>query len=124
MTRFTDGPAINTILDLERSPLFLRVVVATSADGVQTVDALDKLDDVPHKDEAIHAYFKVADDGWMHLSYTEKKTGRRRGRTVKSATYTLYSNQPTDDVMRLAEKWREWCGLQMQILGSQPGGES
>lgn len=116
MTRFTNGPAANSILELERSPLFLRVVIATSADGKPNVDALDKLDDTPKPDEAIHAYFRVADDGWMHLCYTEKKTGRRRGRTVRSATYALYSNQPPDDVMRLTERWREWCGLQMQIL--------
>lgn len=103
-TKFLDGPAMGVVLELQRAPLFLRVVADT-----HEFDALDLLTDKPELGEVIHAYRRVADDGWIHLDYTEKKTGRRKGKTIHSATYAVLDPQPPEDVLRDTAKWREFC---------------
>ncbi len=114
MVNFLDGPAQGVQLELKRAPTFLRAVVAVAPPGERTKaavpvwDALDQLDDSPRDGEVCHAYRKVADDGWMHIDYRDEK-GRRRGVTLRNATYALVEHQPDQDVMRDNEKWREWC---------------
>ncbi len=106
MTRFVDGPAAGVSLDLRRLPIFLRVV----RDPEGKWDALDQLTDVPAPDEALVAYRKIAgSESSGFLDYTDKKTGRRCGRTFVAAKYAVVTEQPDDATMRDASKWREWC---------------
>lgn len=105
-TKFLDGPAKGVVLELQRAPPFLRVTLSNDHDRW---DALDLLTDTQETGEFIFAYRRVADDGWIHLDYTEKKSGRRRGRTIHSATYAVLEIQPPEDVLRDTAKWREFC---------------
>lgn len=54
MITFLDGPAAGTKLSLHRAPIFLRVVIDRETGRV---DALDQLNDVPKKSEAVHVYY-------------------------------------------------------------------
>jgi hypothetical protein len=118
VTNFFDGPAAGVQLELKRAPKFLRAVVSVAPPGERTQkavavwDALDQLDDAPRDGETCHAYRLVADDGWMHLDYRDKK-GRRRGVTIRNATYAHMDTQPDQDTMRDTEKWRQWCLAEM-----------
>lgn len=104
MTRFTSGPAAGAILNLVRAPLFLRVVGSGGK-----WDALDQPADAPREGEAVHAYRRLSKDGTVHLDYTEKGTGRRRGVTLAMATYGHLAEQPADAVLRDNGLWRAWC---------------
>lgn len=105
MTRFQDGPAMGQVLDLARSPLFLRV--ARGAKG--TFDALDLLIDTPAPGEVLFAYRRVGHEGTVYLDYTDKATGRRRGRALVMATYAIVAEQPAQEVMQDASLWRAWA---------------
>ena len=52
-TRFIDGPAKGVVLDLERTPHYLRVVHDSET---WQWDALDQLDDEPKPTETIFVY--------------------------------------------------------------------
>jgi len=105
MTKFTDGPAAGKILPLARMPmpLFLRVV----KDGGD-IDALDQADDEPKAGEELFAYRKASSDGTVHVDGRDKN-GKRFGRWYESCTYALCDNQPSQEVMRGTDSWREWC---------------
>jgi hypothetical protein len=103
MTSFQDGPAQGQVLELRRSPVFLRVVT----NGVGGWDALDQLDDKPSEDETIYVYELVGEPGRAHIN-----AGRRAGgcRWVSIATYKLLEGeQPSDGVVRDAGAWRSWA---------------
>lgn len=106
-TKFVDGSARLAVLELSRAPFFLRVVRGLK-DGDKW-DALDLLDDEPAADEEVYCYFKVSFDGSMHLDYTDKATGKRKGRNILSATYQLWPMQPTEAIMRHNPSWVVWC---------------
>lgn len=111
MTRFDDGPAKGQSLTLERSPLYLRVVVDTGGKA----DALDQLDDEPKADEALYAYRRVS-VGTMHVSYSEG--GRRKGHWEELVSYALCGVQPDERAMRDTALWRQWCDGQAK--GGKP----
>jgi hypothetical protein len=97
----TRGP-----LTLRRVPRFLRFVVRGT--DWATLDALDQLDDEPAAGETVIAAEK-ADESSVHLDYTERKTGRRRGLWERTATYAPVADPPADDVLRDTAKWQAWC---------------
>jgi hypothetical protein len=107
MTRFLDGVAANTILSLERSPEFLRVV--RTPDG--KIDALDQLGDLPEEQEALFAYELASRDGNVHISYRDPH-GRRCGRWEAMATYRACTNPPDDATMRDNRSWAKWAIIQ------------
>ena len=115
MTGFLDGPAKDQTLCLRRCPLFLRVTSRRKRDGGATFDALDSLADAPADDEAIYTYRRVGGVGSVHLDYTEKKTGRRKGVTYATGEYRIHEPQPPDEVMRDRDQWRQWCLAQVGI---------
>lgn len=102
-TRFIDGPAEGKRLSLQRDPLFLRVVV----DGRGKVDALDLLDDVADPSERIFVYRQFANHGRAFFCT------RGKGCQLENMnSYTLYHEQPADEVLRDNAKWAEWCQQQ------------
>lgn len=98
MTLFMNGPANDQRLALRRSPRFLRVVTAAGK-----WDALDQLDDTPASGEKIYAYEIIEGPFVVHL--------RRRGGggVYSAATYRYIEDQPSDEIMRAAGDWRQWC---------------
>ena len=110
MFRFLDGPAAGAILNLQRAPLFLRVVIAD--DG--TVDALDKVDDVPRPDETIHVY--LLDKSSVSSGFVCSRGKRRGCERFLSAEYSLFHDQPTDNDARNNAAWSEWAILQANEL--------
>ena len=110
-TRFGDGPAMNHVLELERSPLYLRVV--EDEDG--GIDALDALEDEATPGEKIYAYRR---DGEPSYGFS---CSRGKGcKKFSMVTYNLHTEQPTDDEARDVEKWKAWTAAQYAKEG---GGE-
>lgn len=99
MTMFTDGPARDSVLSLQRSPVFLRVVVAPDGE----VDALDLLDDMPKTEEKVFAYRR---QGALTLAFVDGSKFRGR---VSMANYRLVPEQPDERILRDQLLWREWC---------------
>lgn len=108
MTEFLDGPLKGATLMLRRSPPFLRAT-RKAVDGKYVFDALDQLEDTPEAKESLSCYYRVADDGWLHLKMQGKGSG-----TYRRATYALYTIQPDDTTMRDTRKWRAWCLAESQ----------
>jgi len=93
IVRFLDGPSKATQLELERTPIYLRVVI----DSKGAVDALDQLDDVAQDDERIYVY-KAANR--VHVC--------RRGKGQRSGWeewYSMLAMQPADAEVRTMEAW-------------------
>ena len=103
MITFIDGPAAGNALDLQRTPVFLRVVI--DKDG--TVEALDQLDDKPRPSEAIHVYRIIGQPG------RGIACSRGKGcRPFMVAEYRLWCKQPRGTEARDNAKWKEWASLQ------------
>lgn len=102
MTRFTDGPAADTVLMLHRAPHYLRAVRST--DG--TWDALDQLTDTPAADETIVAYAMVGEPSRCHVQRSVK--GKRVCGWYEGGEYRVVAEQPSDDVLRSTASWRAW----------------
>ena len=111
MLRFIDGPAAGRTLMCARAPVFLRVVESEGK-----FDALDQLQDTPEPFERIHVYVKASDDGTIHLDYTDRNSGRRRGRWERCASYRHHTPQPDDATARATASWRTWCEEQFTAL--------
>jgi hypothetical protein len=105
MTRFEDGEARGQNLELNRSPLFLRVVKGPE----RKWDALDQLEDTPSPEESVYVYVLVRDGGVVHLYCQDSKTRRRYCRWTTLADYRRWHRQPEDAVMRDQEAWQAWC---------------
>lgn len=103
MTRFVSGPATGIVLDLRRSPLFLRVV--QSPDG--SWDALDQPDDSPGDTESITVYHRTEKPAWIHVYFSDG--GVRKGRWIVSVRYEVHEVQPADGVLRDRTAWRSFC---------------
>ena len=101
MTIFNGGPANGKVLDLKRSPLYLRV---THDPRAQKFDALDQLEDEPREGETVFAYLRVHDGGMVHL---HRRNGC--GGWFSCATYQFLESQPTATILRDSAQWREWC---------------
>lgn len=102
MISFLDGPAEKTVLNLARTPIFLRVVINAAG----RVDALDQLDDDPAEDETIHVYRIVG------KPMTGVACSRGRGGGCKrfvAAKYRLHDRQPLDMQARNQQWWTEWA---------------
>jgi hypothetical protein len=107
VTILLDGPAQTgtaKALLLRRAPYFLRVVIAP--DG--TIDALDQLDDEPRSNERVIAYEMVNGPRWSHLCVRGRN--RARSGTYQGGDYRVVADQPSENVLRSRERWREWCG--------------
>ena len=113
MTRFNKGPADGKMLELLRMPMPLFLRVTKTADG--TIDALDKLDDAPAKDEELFVYVKSESQGTVHLDGRDKH-GKRFGKWMECCTYTLHERQPDDSTMRDQEKWAAWCKAEYEAM--------
>lgn len=105
MIEFVNGPAKGTSLNLQRTPVFLRVVIDPKG---MTVDALDQLDDTPKENEALYAYKLAGTPGRTFFCSREKGC-----QVENSADYELCA-QPPDDVMRDNDKWAAWCTNQAE----------
>jgi hypothetical protein len=101
MINFLDGPALDAVLDLQRAPKLLRVVISPAGE----VDALDQLDDEPKPREKLYAYQRIGEPTQMHLRCSKPK----RSGWYMSARYRLVQDQPIDAVMRDNKAWQEWC---------------
>jgi len=100
MTTFTDGPAKGKTLMLKRAARFLRVV-----ESFGKFDALDQPGDRPTPSEKLYAYEIVESPGMAHIN-----CGRGRGSGFYPvASYALVKEQPSDEQMRDAKQWHEWC---------------
>ena len=112
---FLDGPAKMKSLELQRLPLFLRCVI--DEDG--TVNALDRLDDVPKPSEAIYVYRREGPVTLYHVLCTP----RRLSGWHRRADYRLYAEQPADEVLRDTHKWREWTAAQREAAWTKEAAE-
>jgi hypothetical protein len=101
--RFTNGPAREALLQLERTPRFLRVV----QNDAGSWDALDKPNDTVRPDEKIYVYALDREPCVVYVDYTER--GRRVGKRICVASYSYYAVQPIEDILANNEKWQQWC---------------
>jgi len=117
MTRFLDGPEViqRTTLNLQRSPLYLRVVININT---AAVDALDQLDDEPGEKEAIHVYRRIGPANRYFVDYRDKR-GRRCGETFSAAVYRFYEPQPPAAIAYDREAWQRWAAEQPQGEASE-----
>lgn len=99
MTKFLGGPAEGKVLQLRRSPLFLRVVVKG-----KEIDALDQLTDSPRPGELIYIYRRTKQDGVIHVH----RAGSRGG-FYPIAEYTFHDRQAHDSEVRGTGAWQAWC---------------
>lgn len=105
MNKFIDGPAAGIVLQLRRSPLFLRVV-HSDANGW---DGLDQHDDKPADNEDVHTYVRRGQPVRYHLN-----TGKRSGSGFfEMADYQIYRHQPPPEVVRNTLAWRQWTLAQV-----------
>jgi hypothetical protein len=100
VTRFVDGPASGTVLQLRRAPVLLRVVRGHAGEW----DALDQLEDVPRADETLVVYRRVGRPSRCHIN-----AGRGRSGWYAIAEYRVVADQPTEDVVRDTRRWRAWA---------------
>jgi hypothetical protein len=107
MTKFRGGPLDGYVLELSRSPLYLRACVGPGGKH----DALDQLNDTPAADERLTVYRRNGKASHIHIDYTDRATGRRRGRNIAYAEYIVLPDdeQPPEEVMRDTAAWREWA---------------
>ena len=103
MTTFTDGPAKGQCLMLNRAAMFLRVV--KTPDG--KVDALDQPYDEPADKEELFAYTANERPRICHIN-----AGRGRGGFFPIISYRLCAEQPSQEIMRNARAWGNWCEKQ------------
>lgn len=115
MTRLTDGPGAGQALMLKRSPIFLRVTrkrfkLEAKPEPHQKADVFDALDapeDTPAPDEELFCYIQSKQQGNCHIRLSGKAKSSSGFYPVTE--YSLYSNQPPDEIMRDTALWREWC---------------
>ena len=107
MITFVDGPAAGTVLDLERAPVFLRVVIDRQTGAV---DAVDQVGDRPRLGEDVHVYRRVGQAERYHLKCSKPAESGWRSK----ANYQLHDEQPADHVARDRESWEEWAGFQWE----------
>lgn len=114
MVKFLDGPAQCVVLQLRRSPTFLRVVHDKNYEkwlckkGRSEFDALDQLRDTPAAHETIYVYRLKQNFGTVHIN-SRDKNGRHNGGTFVRAEYALHAVQPPDDVLRDTAAWQAWA---------------
>jgi hypothetical protein len=101
-SKFIDGPAAGTTLELQRAPHFLRVVI----DNEGGVDALDQISDTPMDNESIYVYRMSANLG-RGIACSRGKNGGCR--SFLMCEYKVHANQPSDDVLRDNDKWSEFA---------------
>jgi|SRR6185437_16010041 len=112
MVKFiTGGDMTIPPLALRRAPAFLRVVHDPAEDAW---DALDQLTDTPELWEDVYAFRLVGPSGFVHLDYTERETGRRKGMTWATGEYVLVAPQPSAMTLRDTGAWRAWATEQQK----------
>ena len=99
---FLSGPASNANLELQRTPIFLRVVI--DPDG--KVDALDQLDDAAAPAESIYVYVFSSKHGGGFVC----SRGRGGGcRSLMLVRYRFFETQPADEILRDNARWAAWA---------------
>lgn len=106
MIRFLDGPAVGVSFDLQRTPLYLRVVHHGGE-----FDALDQLGDEPADEEEVFVYRLESPAGSVHVDGTDAN-GRRFGRWFRTGEYRLNDVRPEEAVLRDKAAWQAWAGSQ------------
>lgn len=106
-TLFLDGPAKDVRLELERTPVFLRVVM--DQDG--TIDALDQLDDTPKPTEFIYVY-RIDGEPSRGFACGRDAKGKRSCRHFVHAEYKLYPEQPSQEGLRDFDFWSSWAEME------------
>lgn len=101
-TRFIDGPAKGIVLELERTPIFLRAVHDSRT---WAWDALDQLDDEPEPSETVFVYRL---DGEVSRGFACSRGKNGGCRHFFHADYKLYDVQPSQEELRNAEFWQQW----------------
>ena len=81
-------------------------------------DALDKLDDEPELREHLYAYRRS--DPFRGLMDYRGAGGRRAGSAFVIQQYHFVPEQPTQEVMRSTDLWREWTLAQRRAAAPQP----
>lgn len=113
---FTGGPAEGVELELQRAPMFIRVVVDACAqqqlDGTLpdgAVDALDLLGDFPRAGEQLHVYEIVWSHGAMH--WHGRTPGGRRTSGVSVAAQYRHRDDVDAGELQLGDnaRWRDWA---------------
>lgn len=104
---FVDGPAVGTLLQLQRAPLMLRLV----QDAKGEWDALDLLTDKPQEDETIHVYRATGGGTRIHI----KAASRKDSGWFQMLEYREWPN-PGDEHLRTTKAWHEWCDANKEIL--------
>lgn len=108
MITFKQGPADGKSLNLQRVPIYLRVVV----DDAGAIDALDQIDDSPRPSETVYAYKLLEHRGTAHIDGRDPKTGKRYGKWIQIASYQLCEDQPTPEESRDTTAWQSWVMTQ------------
>lgn len=104
MTRFLDGPAAGQILQLQRSPILLRVVCDPAT---KAWDALDFPKDTPRPRETIHVYRRVGEPGTVHVTMTD----RSKSAFYALADYEYWHGHPHSFSFHQCAYWRAWATL-------------
>lgn len=112
MITFADGTAMNSLLQLKRMPIFLRVVRDTVTDKI---DALDQLEDEAKPTEYLTAY--LLDQKTAGHYHVHRKGG---GGFYPSGTYHRIEHQPSQETMRDNDAWTLWVEKQAEILKLKP----
>ena len=91
----------------------------------EIVDALDRLEDRPEASEQLVAYRLAGPVGSVHVQYSNPMDSPGGG-WYKTATYAIVDPQPADEVMRDADRWREWAEAQYaaEQAALEPAGRS
>lgn len=97
---FINGPAQRTVLNLERIPKFLRVVI----DSNGAVDALDQPDDEPRESEKVYAYRSI----FQIRGFICKVKGHKGCMQFQNAQYRMLVMQPEESILRSGKLWRKW----------------
>jgi hypothetical protein len=105
MITFQNGFADGKMLRLQRTPYFLRVVMAE--DG--SIDALDQLGDEPRDNETVAAYRRISDTDAEYV--TKTFDGEVINDLVLVAHYLIVEDQPDEETLRDTSKWRAWTTL-------------
>lgn len=100
MIQFSGGPADDSVLDLRRIPLWLRVVI----DEAGEVDALDQLEDTVRDGETAYVYRRVGE-----VTRAIACSRSKGCMPWLSAKYEYVEGQPEQSILRDNEQWQAWA---------------
>ena len=107
-----EHPLFRSWLRLTRIPKYLRFTCHGIDTETRTWDALDRLDDEAEQSEFIIAAI-LSDRGSLHID--KRVNGRRVGEWHQTAHYLPIEGQPSQEVLRDNDSWRDWCMKREEI---------